>query len=54
MPDSELAGGTDLASSDREGICGRCSMKLLSGSVKMAHSGAEFASEIENGYILSC
>lgn len=52
--DAALAGGVDIEYSCRQGICGTCRVKLLSGDVAMAQSGALLASEVAEGYILAC
>lgn len=46
--------GVVLPSSCREGICGTCLIKKISGDVIMQHKGGIAQSEIEEGYILAC
>lgn len=52
--DVALAAGVDIEYSCREGICGTCKVKLLSGDVDMARSGALLLSEVAKGYVLAC
>lgn len=46
--------GLALASSCREGICGTCRLRKLSGEVEMHDNGGLFDDEIEAGDILAC
>src|SRR5262245_4517663 len=49
-----LRAGLALAFSCREGICGTCRLKKLSGEVAMQDNGGLFDDEIEAGDILAC
>ena len=49
-----LRSGLALASSCREGMCGTCRLRKLSGEVEMREQSALFDDEIEAGDILAC
>jgi glycine betaine catabolism B len=49
-----LRSGVALANSCREGMCGTCRMRKLSGEVEMREQSALFDDEIEAGDILAC
>jgi ferredoxin len=49
-----LRSGLALAFSCREGICGTCRLRKLSGEVAMQDNGGLFDDEIEAGDILAC
>jgi ferredoxin len=46
--------GIPLSYGCREGACGTCKSKLLSGQVRMEHNGGIRQREIDAGYILLC
>jgi len=46
--------GVRARSSCRQGVCGTCRVKLLSGSVDMQHQGGIKPREIDQGYVLAC
>jgi 2Fe-2S type ferredoxin len=46
--------GIPLSYSCREGACGTCKSKLLSGQVHMEHNGGIRQREIDAGYVLIC
>lgn len=46
--------GARIPTSCRNGICGTCRVKVLSGSVDMQHNGGIRPREIEGGFILAC
>ncbi len=48
------AGGVPLPSNCRDGTCGKCRARLLSGQVDMRHQGGILPRHIERGYILTC
>lgn len=48
------AAGLPLPSNCRDGACGKCRAKLLSGRVDMRHQGGLLPRHRELGYILTC
>ncbi len=48
------AAGLPLPFSCRQGVCGTCRTKLVSGSVDMKHAGGIRQRQIDQGYILVC
>jgi ferredoxin len=46
--------GLPLANSCRQGMCGTCRLRKLSGEVEMCEQSALFDDEIEDGDILAC
>lgn len=52
--DIALAAGLDLPYSCRGGVCCTCRARVLAGSVTMAKNYTLEASEIQQGYVLSC
>jgi ferredoxin len=46
--------GLALANSCRQGVCGTCRMRKLSGEVEMHQNGGLFDDEVEDGVILAC
>ena len=49
-----VAAGIALAYSCREGACGTCKLRLVSGQVQMDHNGGIRQREIDRGMILIC
>jgi glycine betaine monooxygenase B len=52
--DAGLRSGLPLASSCRQGMCGTCRLRKLSGEVEMQQNGGLFDDEVEDGEILAC
>jgi len=52
--DAGLRCGLPLASSCRQGVCGTCRLRKLSGEVEMHQDGGLFDDEVEAGEILAC
>ena len=52
--DAGLRAGLPLASSCRQGMCGTCRLRKISGEVDMREQSALFDDEIEAGEILAC
>lgn len=52
--DAGEAAGIALAYSCREGACGTCKLRLVSGQVDMNHNGGIRQREIDRGMILIC
>jgi ferredoxin len=48
------AAGVPMPSSCRDGECGKCRARLLSGEVDMRHRGGIAARQVELGYVLTC
>ncbi len=48
------AAGVPLPSNCRDGTCGKCRAKLLSGRVDMRQRGGLLSRHIDLGYILTC
>ncbi len=48
------AAGIPMPSSCRDGTCGKCRTRLLSGRVDMRHQGGILQRHIDLGYVLSC
>jgi ferredoxin len=49
-----LAAGMKLPFSCRQGICGTCKSRLISGQYDMKHNGGIRPREIEQGFFLPC
>ncbi len=54
MLDVMIDGGLDASYSCREGVCGACACRLLSGEVEMAHNEVLEDSDLADGYVLAC
>jgi 3-ketosteroid 9alpha-monooxygenase subunit B len=54
MLDVMLEAGLDAPYSCREGICGACACRLVSGEVEMAHNEVLEAEDLSDGWILAC
>ncbi len=52
--DAALAAGLKLPFNCRQGLCGTCKSKLLSGQYDMHHQGGIRPREIANGMFLPC
>jgi ferredoxin len=52
--DAALAAGLKLPFNCRQGLCGTCKSKLLSGQYDMQHQGGIRPKEIANGMFLPC
>jgi ferredoxin len=52
--DAALAAGLKLPFNCRQGLCGTCKSKLLSGNYDMHHKGGIRPREITNGMFLPC
>jgi ferredoxin len=52
--DAALAAGLKLPFNCRQGLCGACKSKLLSGQYDMHHQGGIRPKEIANGMFLPC
>jgi ferredoxin len=52
--DAALAAGLKLPFNCRQGLCGTCKSKLLSGQYDMHHQGGIRPKEIANGMFLPC
>jgi len=52
--DAALQSGVRLAFGCRQGICGTCKSKLVSGQYDMRHGGGIRPREIESGMFLLC
>ncbi len=48
------AAGIPMPSSCRDGTCGKCRARVLSGRVDMRHHGGILQRHIDLGYILTC
>ena len=54
MLDVMIDAGLDAAYSCREGICGACACRLVSGNVEMAHNEVLEDQDLADGYVLAC
>jgi 3-ketosteroid 9alpha-monooxygenase subunit B len=54
MLDVMIDAGLDAPYSCREGICGACACRLLTGEVEMAHNEVLEDQDLAEGYILAC
>jgi len=54
MLDVMIDAGLDAAYSCREGVCGACACRLLSGDVEMAHNEVLEDQDLADGYVLAC
>jgi 3-ketosteroid 9alpha-monooxygenase subunit B len=54
MLDAMLEAGLDAPYSCREGVCGACACRLISGEVEMAHNEVLDDRDLADGYILAC
>jgi 3-ketosteroid 9alpha-monooxygenase subunit B len=54
MLDVMIDGGLDASYSCREGICGACACRLLSGEVEMAHNEVLEDEDLADDYVLAC
>jgi 3-ketosteroid 9alpha-monooxygenase subunit B len=54
MLDVMLDAGLDAPYSCREGVCGACACRLVSGEVEMAHNEVLEDADLAEGYILAC
>jgi 3-ketosteroid 9alpha-monooxygenase subunit B len=54
MLDVMIDAGLDAAYSCREGVCGACACRLLSGEVEMAHNEVLEDEDLAAGYVLAC
>ena len=54
MLDVMIDAGLDAAYSCREGICGACACRLVSGNVEMAHNEVLEDKDPADGYVLAC
>ncbi len=54
MLDVLVDAGLDAPYSCREGICGACACRLVSGEVEMAHNQVLEAEDLADGYVLAC
>jgi len=54
MLDVMLDAGLDAPYSCREGVCGACACRLLSGEVEMAHNEVLEEQDLAEGYVLAC
>ena len=48
------AAGIALPASCRDGTCGKCRARVLSGQVEMRHQGGILQRHIDRGYVLTC
>ncbi len=54
MLDAMIDAGLDAPYSCREGVCGACACRLVSGEVEMAHNEVLQDADLAEGYILTC
>jgi 3-ketosteroid 9alpha-monooxygenase subunit B len=54
MLDVMIDAGLAASYSCREGVCGACACRLVSGEVEMAHNEVLEAEDLDDGYILAC
>ena len=54
MLDVMIDAGLDAPYSCREGICGACACRLVSGEVEMAHNEVLEDADLAGGYVLAC
>ncbi len=54
MLDVLIEAGLDAPHSCREGVCGACACRLISGEVELAHNEILEAQDLADGYILAC
>lgn len=54
MLDVMINAGLDAPYSCREGVCGACACRLLSGKVEMAHNEVLEDADLAEGYVLAC
>lgn len=54
MLDVMLDAGLDAPYSCREGVCGACACRLVSGEVEMAHNEVLEDGDLAEGYVLAC
>jgi 3-ketosteroid 9alpha-monooxygenase subunit B len=54
MLDVLIEAGLDAPYSCREGVCGACACRLISGEVELAHNEVLEAQDLADGYILAC
>jgi len=54
MLDVMIEAGLNAAYSCREGVCGACACRLLSGEVEMAHNEVLEDADLADGYVLAC
>ncbi|HVB41612.1 MAG TPA: ferredoxin--NADP reductase [Streptosporangiaceae bacterium] len=54
MLDVMIDAGLDASYSCREGICGACACRLVSGEVEMAHNEVLEEQDLAGGYVLAC
>ena len=54
MLDVMIDAGLDAAYSCREGVCGACACRLISGDVEMAHNEVLEDQDLADGYVLAC
>ena len=54
MLDVMIDGGLDASYSCREGVCGACACRVLSGEVEMAHNEVLEEQDLADGYVLAC
>jgi 3-ketosteroid 9alpha-monooxygenase subunit B len=54
MLDVMIDAGLDAAYSCREGVCGACACRLVSGDVEMAHNEVLEDQDMADGYVLAC
>jgi len=54
MLDVMIDAGLDAPYSCREGVCGACACRLVSGEVEMAHNEVLEDADLADGYVLAC
>lgn len=54
MLDVMIDAGIDAPYSCREGVCGACACRLVSGEVEMAHNEVLEEADLADGYVLAC
>jgi 3-ketosteroid 9alpha-monooxygenase subunit B len=54
MLDIMIDAGLDAPYSCREGICGACACRLVTGKVEMAHNEVLEDADLADGYVLAC
>jgi len=54
MLDVMIDAGLDAAYSCREGVCGACACRLISGDVEMAHNEVLEDQDLADRYVLAC
>jgi 3-ketosteroid 9alpha-monooxygenase subunit B len=54
MLDVMIDAGLDAPYSCREGVCGACACRLISGEVEMAHNEVLEDADLADGYVLAC